>query len=412
MSKPTGPIPPYFSADERGFLCIGGKAVDALIEQAGGQTPLFVYDAGVIRQRVADLRAAMPEALAIHYAIKANSYEPLLSVMVGLVDGFDVASAGELQTACDAGMHAAEISFAGPGKRDVELEAAISVGATLNLESENEARRAILIGERLGITPRLAIRVNPSFDLKGSGMRMGGGAKPFGIDAERVPALVREIVATGAEFRGFHIFAGSQALDADAIIETQSATVALARQLTDDAGIEPPLVNIGGGLGVPYFAGDNAVDIVSIGDALSKNNIFNDMVASGIKFACELGRWLVAESGVYLSTVVDRKISHGETFLICDGGLHHQLAASGNFGTVVRRNYPVAIASKFNQQIEEEANIVGPLCTPLDRLGDNVQLPKAEVGDVVAVFLAGAYGKSASPSAFLGHPEAAELIIA
>lgn len=411
MSKPTGPIPPYFSADERGFLCIGGKAVDALIAQAGGQTPLFIYDVGVIRQRVADLRAAMPDALAIHYAIKANSYAPLLSAMAGVVDGFDVASAGELQMALDAGMQATEISFAGPGKRDVELEAAVSAGATLNLESENEARRAIVIGERLGIKPRLAVRVNPSFDLKGSGMRMGGGAKPFGIDAERVPALVREICATGAEFRGFHIFAGSQALDADAIIETQSATISLARQLSDDAGVEPPLVNIGGGLGVPYFAGDKAVDIARIGDALTKNNLFNGMDESGIKFACELGRWLVAESGVYLSTIVDRKISHGETFLICDGGLHHQLAASGNFGTVVRRNYPIAIASKFNQEVEEEANIVGPLCTPLDRLGDTVELPKAAVGDVVAVFLAGAYGKSASPSAFLGHPEAAELLL-
>lgn len=411
MSKPTGPIPPYFSANERGFLCIGGKAVDALIAQAGGQTPLFIYDVGVIRQRVADLRAAMPDALAIHYAIKANSYAPLLSAMAGVVDGFDVASAGELQMALDAGMQATEISFAGPGKRDVELEAAVSAGATLNLESENEARRAIVIGERLGIKPRLAVRVNPSFDLKGSGMRMGGGAKPFGIDAERVPALVREICATGAEFRGFHIFAGSQALDADAIIETQSATISLARQLSDDAGVEPPLVNIGGGLGVPYFAGDKAVDIARIGDALTKNNLFNGMAESGIKFACELGRWLVAESGVYLSTIVDRKISHGETFLICDGGLHHQLAASGNFGTVVRRNYPIAIASKFNQEVEEEANIVGPLCTPLDRLGDNVELPKAAVGDVVAVFLAGAYGKSASPSAFLGHPEAAELLL-
>lgn len=410
MSKPTGPIPPYFAADERGMLCVGGRPVDALIEQAG-DTPLFVYDMGIIAQRVASLRSAMPEALAIHYAIKANSYAPLLQRMVGLVDGFDVASGGELAMALEAGMEPQEISFAGPGKRDSELEAAIQAGATLNLESENEARRAFTIGERLGLTPRLAVRVNPDFDLKGSGMRMGGGAKPFGIDAACVPALVKEIVAAGAEFRGFHIFAGSQALDADALIETQGATVALARQLAEDSAAKPPLVNIGGGFGVPYFAGDKPVDIRKIGESLGKNDNFKAMEAGGVAFACELGRWLVAEAGVYLTRIVDRKVSHGETYLICDGGLHHQLAASGNFGTVVRRNYPIAVANRFALPAEEEVSVVGCLCTPLDRLGDQVELPKADVGNLISVFLAGAYGKSASPSAFLGHAEALELIV-
>ena len=410
MSKPIGPIPPYFSADEREMLCVGGRPVDALIAEAG-DTPLFVYDAGVITKRVAELRAAIPEALAIHYAIKANSFAPLLQHMVSLVDGFDVASGGELAMALAAGMEPGEISFAGPGKRDAELEVAIQAGATLNLESENEAHRAFALGDRLGITPRLAVRVNPDFDLKGSGMRMGGGAKPFGIDASRVPALVKEIVAAGAMFRGFHIFAGSQALDADALIETQSATVALARQLANESGAMPPLVNIGGGFGVPYFAGDKPVDIRKIGESLAKNEDFDAMVTDGIAFACELGRWLVAEAGVYLTRIVDRKVSHGETYLICDGGLHHQLAASGNFGTVVRRNYPIAVANRFAAPTEEEVNVVGCLCTPLDRLGDQVNLPVAEVGNLISVFLAGAYGKSASPSAFLGHPEARELIV-
>ena len=410
MSKAIGPIPPYFNADERGMLCVGGKPADALIAEAG-DTPLFVYDAGVIAKRVAELRAAMPEALAIHYAIKANSFAPLLQRMVDLVDGFDVASGGELAMALKAGMEPYEISFAGPGKRDAELEAAIQAGATLNLESENEARRAFVIGDQLGITPRLAVRVNPDFDLKGSGMRMGGGAKPFGIDANRVPALVKEIVATGAVFRGFHIFAGSQALDAGALIETQGATVTLARQLADESGIMPPLVNIGGGFGVPYFAGDKPVDIRKIGESLAENEDFGAMVTDGIAFACELGRWLVAEAGVYLTRIVDRKVSHGETYLICDGGLHHQLAASGNFGTVVRRNYPIAVANRFVAPPAEEVNVVGCLCTPLDRLGDQVDLPIAEVDNLISVFLAGAYGKSASPSAFLGHPEARELIV-
>ncbi len=410
MSKPTGPIPPYFKADSDGMMLIGGERADALAERTGA-TPLFVYDLGIVRERVADLRAAMPASLGLHYAIKANSHAALLAAMVPLVDGFDVASGGELGFALDAGQAAAHISFAGPGKRDSELEAAISAGATLNLESEGEAARALAIGERLGIAPRLAIRVNPDFDLKGSGMRMGGGAKPFGVDAERVPALARQLIEAGAAWRGFHIFAGSQALDPDAIIETQSATIALAHSLSDAVGAVPPLVNLGGGFGVPYFAGDTALDIARIGDALKANAQMAAMEAQGTHFAIELGRWFVAEAGVYLARIVDKKLSHGETFLVTDGGLHHQLAASGNFGTVVKRNYPIAIADKFNVAASGDAHVVGCLCTPLDRLGDQVALPQAEVGDLVAIFLAGAYGRSASPAAFLGHPPAVELVI-
>lgn len=410
MTKPFGPIPPYFSANADGVLLVGEAPVDALVAGAD-QTPAFVYDFGIIAQRIADLRAAMPASLGIHYAIKANSHAGVLARMAGMVDGFDVASAGELGMALKAGMAAAHISFAGPGKRDAELEASIEAGATLNLESENEARRALAIADKVGKPARLAVRVNPDFDLKGSGMRMGGGAKPFGVDAGRVPALCKEIIAGGAEWRGLHIFAGSQSLDSDAIIETQGATLDLAHQIADSVGAVPPLVNLGGGLGVPYFAGDMPVDIKAIGAALSAHPRYGQMEAAGTGFAIELGRWLVAEAGVYLTRIVDKKISHGETFLVTDGGLHHQLAASGNFGTVVRRNYPIAVANRFGAPAAGDVHVVGCLCTPLDKLGDQVALPDAQVGDFIVIFLAGAYGRSASPSAFLGHPEATELLI-
>jgi diaminopimelate decarboxylase len=131
----------------------------------------------------------------------------------------------------------------------------------------------------------------------------------------------------------------------------------------------------------------------------------------GSEFALELGRYLVGEAGVYLTRIIDRKVSHGEVFLITDGGMHHQLAASGNFGTVVRRNYPIAVANRFGAPVEEAATVTGCLCTPLDRLGDQVGLPMAEAGDVMAVFLAGAYGASASPERFLGHPPALEMVV-
>jgi diaminopimelate decarboxylase len=333
----------------------------------------------------------------------------LLTAIAPLVDGLDVASEGEMTLALTSGGR--HISFAGPGKRDRELEAAIVAGVTLNIESEGEAHRALEIAERIGKTPRLAVRVNPDFDLRGSGMRMGGGAKPFGVDADRAVALVKSLIAAGAAWRGFHIFAGSQALDAEAIVTTQGQTLDLAATLADAIGAAPPLVNLGGGFGIPYFPKDIHVDLERVGGALSARLAALPASLAGARFAIELGRYLVGEAGVYLTRIVDRKTSHGEVFLVTDGGLHHQLAASGNFGTVVRRNYPVAIASRFASAPQEVASIVGCLCTPLDRLGDMVNVPRAEVGDLVAVFMAGAYGLSASPAGFLGHPTPKELLV-
>ena len=406
--KPMGPIPPDFApADE---LLIGGRTAAALIAEAG-DSPLFVYDYAIVAARIARFRAAFPREVALHYAVKANPFAPLVTAMVPAVDGIDVASGGEMALAIACGMDPAAISFAGPGKRDREIEAAIRGGVTLNLESEAEGARALAIGTRIGMSPRLAVRVNPDFEIRGSGMRMGGGAKPFGVDAARVPALVQAIIRGGAEWRGFHIFAGSQALDAGAIIEAQTATIALAADLAAAVGVSPPLVNLGGGFGIPYFPGDQAVDVEAIGAALATTLTTRPAVLRKTQFAIELGRWLVGEAGVYLTRIVDRKTSHGELYLVTDGGMHHQLAASGNFGTVVKRNYPIAVANRFGVAADETATVVGCLCTPLDRLADKVALPHAEVGDVIALFLAGAYGATASPQAFLGHPPACEMLV-
>ncbi|HEX8192480.1 MAG TPA: pyridoxal-dependent decarboxylase, exosortase A system-associated [Allosphingosinicella sp.] len=402
MTKPMGPIPSDFGS-EGGMLTIAGRRADDLVAEAG-DTPLFVYDLGAIERRIARFRAAFG-SVHLHYAMKANPYAPLLKHVWNLVDGVDLASGGELKIALDAGIDPEATSFAGPGKRDADLEAAVAAGLTLNCESEGEAERALRIGERLGRRPRLAVRVNPDFEIKGSGMRMGGGAKPFGVDAERVPALVKRIAASGADFRGYHIFAGSQALSAEALIEAQRASVLLARTLTDEAGVAAPLVNLGGGFGIPYFHGEQPVDVERIAAELLP------LLGGESDYAIELGRWLVGECGVYLTRVVDRKVSHGKTFLVVDGGMHHQLAASGNFGQLVRRNYPVAIANRFGLAEEEDVTIVGCLCTPLDRLGDDVMTPRADVGDLVAVFLAGAYGLSASPQAFLGQQAAREMVV-
>ena len=405
--KPLGPLPPEFAA-QSGELAIGGRPASAWIAEHG--SPLFVYDPAIVAARVARFRAGF-HGVDLHYAIKANPYPPLLAAVAPLVDGFDVASAGELAKAL-ADKPAAAISFAGPGKRDAELETAIRAGATINLESEGEAVRALAIGDRTGITPRLAVRVNPDLELRGSGMKMGGRPSPFGVDADRAAALARTVIGAGADWRGWHIFAGSQALDAGAVIEMQAATLALAARLSDEAGAAPPLVNLGGGFGVPYFAGDTPLDIEAVGAALGGALAARAHVLADTRFAIELGRWLVAEAGVYLTTVLDRKESRGETFLVIDGGLHHQLAASGNFGTVVRRNYPVAVARRMGVLADDPVSVVGVLCTPLDRLADRVLLPRAEPGDTIAIFLAGAYGLTASPANFLGHSAPREVLAA
>jgi len=402
--KPMGPLPPEF-AEQQGMLAIAGRAAT---DWATEGTPVFVYDPAIVATRVARFRAAFPP-IDLHYAIKANPLPELLAAIAPLVDGLDVASAGELTRAL-AVKPAAAISFAGPGKRDAEIEAAVVAGATLHCESENEAARTLAIADRLGTRPRVAVRVNPDVELKGSGMKMGGRPSPFGVDAPRVPALVRALIDGGADWRGFHVYAGSQALSADAVADTQAATIALCARLAEEAGTAPPVINLGGGFGVPYFAGDVALDVEQVGARLADALATRPAILAETRFAIELGRWLVAEAGVYLARVIDRKESGGETFLVLDGGLHHQLAASGNFGTVVRRNYPLAVAHRMGEPATETVSVVGPLCTPLDRLGDRVALPHADVGDLVAVFLAGAYGATASPSAFLGHPPAREVV--
>jgi diaminopimelate decarboxylase len=403
-AKPMGPIPAGFAAID-GELAIGGIKASEL---AAKGAPLFVYDSGLIAARIAAFRAAIP-GVGLHYAIKANPFAPLLAFMAPRVDGFDIASAGELARLLEVGVAGERIGFAGPGKRAGDLAAAIAAGVTLHLESEREADRALAAAEQAGITPRLAIRVNPDFELAGAGMRMGGGARPFGVDADRVPALARRLVAAGADWRGFHVYAGSPSLDSGAIVAAQAATLDLVARLGEGVGV--PECNLGGGFGIAYAAGQSPLDVVAVGQGLGEALDRRAEVLRDTRFTIELGRWLVGEAGVYLAEVIDRKDSRGTTFLVIDGGMHHQLAASGNFGGVIRRNYPCAVATRFDAPADEVVDVVGCLCTPLDRLGEAVALPHAEPGDLVALFCAGAYGASASPAQFLDHGAAREVLI-
>ncbi len=395
-------------------LQVGGIPLTRLAERVG-RTPFFAVDRAVCSAQVAGLRAILPPQVALHYSIKANPMPALVQHMAGLVDGLDVASSGELKTALDTGKEPAHISFAGPAKTQAELRQAIAAGVCLNIESEHELAAAARVGDELGLTPRIALRINPAFELKSSGMKMGGGAKPFGIDEELVPALLRQVAGLGLDFQGFHIFSGSQSLRLDAIIEAQSRSIELAMRLAGDSPLALRQLNIGGGLGIPYFPGEARLDPAPMGEHLAA---WLPRLAAALpqaRLALELGRYLVGEAGVYVARVIDRKVSRGEVFLVLDGGMHHHLAASGNLGQVIRKNYPVAVGNRINAGGDAPdsgpASATGPLCTPLDILADRMPLAHARIGDLVVVFQSGAYGASASPAMFLGHPPALEVLV-
>lgn len=393
-----------------GDLLINGQPISRIAARVG-RTPFYAYDRSLLSARVAQLRAALPAEVKLHYAMKANPMPALVCHMATLVDGIDVASAGELMVALDAGADPQEISFAGPGKTDAELHQAVAAGILVNVESFREVPILAAAQQALGLPARVAVRVNPDFELKSSGMKMGGGPKQFGVDAEQVPELLAAIGRAGLAFEGFHLFAGSQNLKPEAIVEAQQKSFALACRLAEDAPSPVRFLNLGGGFGIPYFPGEQPLDLAPIGANLA------DIVAQAktalpqAEIVIELGRYFVGEAGLYVAKVLDKKVSRGHTYLVTDGGLHHHLSASGNFGQVIRKNYPAAIGNRMDATVQETVSVVGPLCTPLDLLADRMNLAAAGPGDLVVIYQSGAYGATASPQRFLGHPAVTEVLI-
>ena len=391
-------------------LLVNGQPISRIAARVG-HTPFYVYDRSLLDARVAQLRAALPKAIKLHYAMKANPMPALVCHMARLVDGIDVASAGELLVALDAGADPQEISFAGPGKTEAELHQAVAAGILINVESFREVPILAAAQQTLGLPARVAVRVNPDFELKSSGMKMGGGPKQFGVDAEQVPELLAAVGRAGLAFEGFHLFAGSQNLKPESIVEAQQKSFALACRLAEHAPSPVKFLNLGGGFGIPYFPGEQPLDLGPIGANLADIVQQAKTALPQAEIVIELGRYFVGEAGLYVAKVLDKKVSRGLTYLVTDGGLHHHLSASGNFGQVIRKNYPAAIANRMNASAMETVSVVGPLCTPLDLLADRMNLPAAEPGDLVAIYQSGAYGSTASPQRFLGHPGVIEVLV-
>ncbi|NNF77601.1 MAG: type III PLP-dependent enzyme, partial [Rhizobiales bacterium] len=327
--------------------------------------------------------------------------------------GLEVASAGELFQALAVGCAPNRIIFAGPGKSEEELAAAIDASIReIHVESIEEARAIDRLAQHRGVICPVALRINPT-DASGGAMRMGGKASPFGIDEEDLDEVLGELLdCKNIKVRGVHLFMGTQILDADVLINQYHRAVSIAKQVAGRVG---PLdtIDFGGGWGTPYFAHERELNLNVVAKGIMEVELAlsEDPLLANAAAIIEPGRFLVNEAGVYVTKVSRVKRSRGKTFAIIDGGMHHHLAASGNLGQAIKRNYPVAVLNKVGQSASQATEVVGPLCTPLDTIGRGVQLPPVEAGDLIGVFLSGAYARSSSPLGFLSHATPPEVMV-
>lgn len=393
-------------------LAFGDYQLDDLL-QCGYSTPLYVYCKRVVDAKIATLRDLLAPEFKIYYSIKANPFADIVAYLYACVDGFEVSSVYELQLALNTGMSGKNICYTGPGKNHEEIQAAIRAEVVISAESGAEIERIIRCGSALGVVPKVLIRVNPDFTQRRAGVNMASGCSPFGIDAECVPQMLRWLEKARLTLEGFHVYTGSQILDADAINDAQNHIHRLLGELAGGCARPVNIVNIGGGFGIPYFSKHSPLDIGLVARNLNslRPTFDSENFSTGLSTILELGRYLVGESGVYVCRVIDKKVSRGKTYLITDGGLHHHLAASGNLGQRIRKNFPVYVANNLASQKMQVVTVTGKLCTPLDILAEDVEVSACTRGDYIAIMNSGAYGLSASPVKFLNHPVAQEVLL-
>jgi diaminopimelate decarboxylase len=407
-------LPDYVASywqDRDGELLVGGVSASLLAARYG--TPVFLYDRNVVDRKYAALRRALPSRFDICYSVKANPHPAFLKLFIEKRCGLEIASGGEFHQARRAGCAARDVLFAGPGKTESELALVISQGiGEIHVESSREVERVSTISNNLGHCTAVAVRVNPSEEARGGAMTMGGKPAPFGVDEEQLEPILRRVAADShLAFAGIHLFIGTQILGHELLLAQYRKGVEIAKFASGIAGSKIRTLDFGGGLGIPYFAGDQELDLPQLAQGLQAlmAEIEKESCFEQTRFIVEPGRFLVGECGVYVARITDIKTSRGKKYLVVDGGMNHHLAASGNLGQIVKRNFPIAIVNKLDQHATETVDVVGPLCTPLDTLGRSVQAPPAQVGDLVGIFQSGAYARSASPLGFLSHVSPPEV---
>lgn len=378
-------------------------------------TPLYVYDADLAAERAGAVKAALAGRAELFYAVKANPNALLLGLARGWAEGLDISSGGEFEAARAAGWDPGRMSLAGPGKTAAELDRAVGGGCgSISMESREDLEGILAAGERTGQKPRISLRVNP-LELSGPfALKMGGKPTQFGVDeedaAEALGELLRAVRAGRAEYDGLHIYAGTQCLDAAALAAGVENSLRIARDLERAYGTPAPRINLGGGFGVAYYEGQTELDLAEAGRGIVRAlDAFREGRRS-TRFVLELGRYLVGPAGWYLTRILALKRSRGKTFAIADGGMHHNLSASGNLGQAMKRNYRMRNLSRPAGHIGP-VELAGCLCTPIDLLGVGAPLAEPRKGDVVALENSGAYGYSASPLFFLGHETPREVVV-
>jgi len=397
---------------KKGLLQIDGISVTSIIERFG--TPIYIYSCKIIDKSIETLKSTYPENFRIHYSVKANPNRAIIRHCISRNLGLEIASSGEFKRALESGCDPVNIIFAGPGKTYAELEAVISRGlGELHIESYREAERAGEIAKSLQKSVTAAIRVNPEETSVGA-MRMSGKPVQFGIDEHELDKVLEFVINhTQLNFSGIHLFVGTQILDADSLLAHYKKGIEIARNICRQYNVPIKTLDMGGGLGIPYYPGDCHLDLSLLREGLDGllKEISTSPEFAQTKFIIEPGRFLVGESGIYVARVNDIKISKGKKFVILDGGMNHHLAASGNLGQTIKRNFPIAILNSLDSDATEQVDLVGPLCTPLDTLGRKVPLPPVREGDLIGIFQSGAYSRSASPLGFLSHPEPDEVFV-
>lgn len=379
-------------------------------------TPAYVYSMHQICDRASALRGAFGDRFALSYAVKSNPNTTILERMQDCVKTLDISSIGEMHRAHRAGWASDKLSFTGPGKRPQEITDAIQHNVReIVVESIQEAETVDAIARSMKKTQHVLIRINPIKMPRGFGVHMAGKPSQFGIDEEDLQSACAAILRLpNIKVEGFHIFSGTQCLDADAIVDNYEIFIDIFKKSADMFGITPRKLIFGSGLGIPYYESDVPLDLNAIAnrvnpllDALLLTNKFQNT-----QLVLELGRYLVGEAGLFITSVIAKTHSRGRTICICDAGLNNHLAACGHLGTVIHRNYRMfKVSDSAPNATEDVVEIVGPLCTTIDTLGHNVTIKQLEVGDVIAIENSGAYGLTASPIHFISHGAAKEVLI-
>lgn len=378
-------------------------------------TPFYLFDADAVARRVAELQAAFGGLVGIYYAVKANPNLALLRAMRGVANGVDISSAGEQVQAKLAGFASDVMSFAGPAKTDAELHAAVAAGVgCISVESLRELDACAAAASSIGTTARIVLRVNPTFVHRAYGLKMGGKATQFGIDETELPEAEARVLFHGdlLDCQGIHSYVGSQCFDVAAALESTRNALRIAAESSARLGKPCRKVNLGGGFGISQAGDSKQLDIDELASVLQSDLLAFRVAHPQAQLFFELGRYLTAEAGIYVTSVIDVKTSRGTAYAACDGGLNHHLNAAGTFGALLRGNFPLVNLSRPEVQASAcvRFNIAGPSCNPTDLLGVQVDIAAPRPGDLLGVMMSGAYGLTASPMLFLGRDTPPELV--